>query len=564
MSGDMRSLMGVALLAFLGCSGGESASVVVDIYAADGVQHQDILGGGAATDMELVLLGGDRTYVKTFDIGPRTGSLVGLPVGSGFRMVVRGFEGDSSDAIFYGASAEFDVEDGVDRIVSIQAGKTACVGLNKPSRYRSGGSADMAKVRVGMTSTVLPDGRVVVVGGAEVNTAGAPSTLHDTIEIYDPAQGSFITLERGGEPVTLDQPRAYHTATLLETGEILLAGGIAGLTGGNPSVTATATLLDVDSPTPVRAFPTPFLDARSHHQAVLLSDGRGSVLIVGGQDQAERPLASAVRFFPPEAGGDPINGIFEVQGSMHRARTAHSASPLQHNTVKSVVVGGLGPDGPLDTVEVFTITDNANQTGCADSEARPSFAKGCFIRPQDPDSAERRNLQLASPRFGHRAVPVNNGAEILLVGGFATANREETADSLELFVGESLRLTEVGTIDVGRGDLATVALNDGANEFVMAIGGRVGGGIDGSIGTPQIQTTRLRKVASPDGSVAYQAEPIGVNCMLPEARYGLGAVAMNNRTALLFGGITGAAGSLVASRRAELYFPRVLDVSVPE
>ncbi len=561
---NLRFLIVAILLGASGCNGGESASVVVDVYAADGAQHQGLLGGGTATDMELVLLGGDRTYVKTFGIGSRTGSLVGLPVGSGYRMVVRGFEGESSDALFYGASAEFEVVDGEDRIVSIQAGRSSCVGLNRPSQYRTEGSADMAKVRVGMTTTVLNDGRVVVIGGAEVNTDGRPASVHDTIEIYDPAQGSFFSPKINNVEVTLDQPRAYHTATLLETGEILLVGGISGLTGGNPAVTASATILDLDSPQPVRPLTSSFTDARSHHQAVALKDGRGSVLIVGGQDQAERPLASVVRFFPPEGGGDPGDGVFEDQGSMHVPRTGHSASPLNHNTVKVMVAGGLGPDGPLDSVEVFTITDNPAQTGCAEADTGPSSRKGCFIRPQDPAAERPMNIRLATPRFGHTAVSVSGGDEVLLVGGFATANREEAATSLELFVGAALSLTVVGSFDVGRGDLAAIPLDDGANEFVLAVGGRIGGGIDGSIGVPQIQTTRLRKVASPDGTVAYQAEQISATCMLPEARYGLGAVPLRNKTALLLGGITGSAGMLVASRRAEIYFPRIVDVSAPE
>ena len=548
----LRYVIASAVMGILGCNVGESTKVVVDIYTADGDQHADLLAGagaqGGASEMELVLLGGARPYVKTFQIGSRTGSLTGLPVGGGYRLVVRGFEGTSSDALFYGASAEFEVVDGKDRIVSVQAGRSSCVGLNKPSRYRTGGTADMAFTRVGMTSTVLPDGRVLVIGGAAVDTSGRPAIIHDSIEIYDPQQAGFVTAT-----FALDQPRAFHSATLLETGQVMLVGGITGVPDGNPAVTATATLIDVDAAQPVRAFATPIpSDARSHHQAVALSDGKGSVLIVGGQDQAERPLASVVRFFPPE-GGDPINGTFEPQGNLHLARTLHTVTAIDRNTEKVIVAGGLGADGPLDSVEIFSITDNPEQMGCADESDQPSFREGCFIQPRDTN--------LPSGRFGHVAVPVNDGKEVLFVGGFSTANREEHATDLALFVSADLGLIPVGSLDFGRGDLAAIELSDGDTPFVLAVGGRTGGGIDGSIGIPQIHTTRLRRVSNADGTLAYQAEPIAAGCMLPEARYGLGAVALRNGTGLLFGGVTGAVGMLVASRRVEVFFPRVIAVS---
>ncbi len=61
----------------------------------------------------------------------------------------------------------------------------------------------------GHTATLLPDGRVIVAGGA----------LTPVVELYDPVTGTWRpTFE-------LPEARQQHTATLLPTGEVLIIGG---------------------------------------------------------------------------------------------------------------------------------------------------------------------------------------------------------------------------------------------------------------------------------------------------------------------------------------------------
>ncbi|HEX9081784.1 MAG TPA: kelch repeat-containing protein, partial [Holophagaceae bacterium] len=88
-------------------------------------------------------------------------------------------------------------------------------------------------------------------------------------ELYDPATATFATL---GNLVT---PRSQHTATLLPTGKVLLAGGT-----GTSSVLASAELFDPAT----KAFTaTGSLAApRRYHTAVLLPTG--AVLFAGGYD----------------------------------------------------------------------------------------------------------------------------------------------------------------------------------------------------------------------------------------------------------------------------------------
>jgi hypothetical protein len=63
------------------------------------------------------------------------------------------------------------------------------------------------------TATTLPDGRVLVVGGQ--NAGG----VLDSVEIYDPATGKWTILG------TMSTPRVNHTATLMKNGKVMVAGG---------------------------------------------------------------------------------------------------------------------------------------------------------------------------------------------------------------------------------------------------------------------------------------------------------------------------------------------------
>src|SRR4051812_5089257 len=72
-------------------------------------------------------------------------------------------------------------------------------------------TASMTEPRLGHTATLLPDGRVLVVGGLGI----APTST--TAELYDPAAGTWTAIE--GIP----NPPLFHTATLLQDGKVLVA-----------------------------------------------------------------------------------------------------------------------------------------------------------------------------------------------------------------------------------------------------------------------------------------------------------------------------------------------------
>jgi len=114
------------------------------------------------------------------------------------------------------------------------------------------------------TATLLPDGRVLIVGGVNNDICVG------TAEIYDPTANAFTASQSS---VT---PRRFHTATLLPNGKVLIAGGVNSDT--NINTVNTAALYDpaTDTFTPTGSMAT----ARFYHTATLLQDGR--VLVAGG------------------------------------------------------------------------------------------------------------------------------------------------------------------------------------------------------------------------------------------------------------------------------------------
>src|SRR5690606_5544586 len=80
--------------------------------------------------------------------------------------------------------------------------------------------------RAGHTATLLDDGRVLIAGGFEAeNNNRLGWNYRETVEIFDPATGEVITdtppMQFNGRPTS----RAFHSATLLPNGQVLLAGG---------------------------------------------------------------------------------------------------------------------------------------------------------------------------------------------------------------------------------------------------------------------------------------------------------------------------------------------------
>ncbi len=83
----------------------------------------------------------------------------------------------------------------------------------------------MMRARDGHTATLLPDGSVLVTGGESQTCDGNEycffSGTESSAELYDPVKGAFADAGK------MMAPREWHTATLLNSGDVLLTGGLA-------------------------------------------------------------------------------------------------------------------------------------------------------------------------------------------------------------------------------------------------------------------------------------------------------------------------------------------------
>jgi hypothetical protein len=160
-------------------------------------------------------------------------------------------------------------------------------------------TGNMTVPRSSHTATLLPDGKVLLAGGASIGGIIPTSSA----ELYNPSTGVFVAT---GE---MTKPRSAHTATLLPNGKVLIAGGIIRADGGLLLPQSTAELYDpatgTFSATGSMTLP------RNRHAAILLNNGK--VLIVGGSkpipQQAWTPYQSAELY-------DPSTGIFTATGDM--------------------------------------------------------------------------------------------------------------------------------------------------------------------------------------------------------------------------------------------------------
>jgi hypothetical protein len=155
----------------------------------------------------------------------------------------------------------------------------------------------------GQSRTLLPNGRWLLAGGQGVQGPLA------TAAIFDPQTNSLTPVAQ-----PLLQPRAWHTATVLADGSVLIAGGVG--PGGQVS-----TVLEHFDPT-MQAFhlvPATGLVPRADQTATLLTDGR--VLFAGGVSPQGQVLGDAQLFNPQTYAVDAVQPL----STARRGATATSS-----------------------------------------------------------------------------------------------------------------------------------------------------------------------------------------------------------------------------------------------
>ncbi|WP_164007488.1 Kelch repeat-containing protein [Pyxidicoccus trucidator] len=253
-------------------------------------------------------------------------------------------------------------------------------------------TATPAVSRVDHTATLLDSGQVLVVGGFSA-----------LAELYEPGTATWSAVG------SLATARSSATATRLPSGKVLVTGGAHGSLGS----LASAEVYDPE--TREWSATGSLATARTRHTATLLPSGK--VLVVGGSDDASAGTAEVY---------DPEPGTWTPTGNLAMGRQGHTATLLSSGKV--LVAGGLGGAEYLQTAELY-----------------------------DPETGTWSSTgSLATARTQHVAVLLPSG-KVLVAGG----HRAFGLSSAEVYDPEAGTWADTGQLSRGRYDVPATLLPSG-------------------------------------------------------------------------------------------------------
>ena len=171
-------------------------------------------------------------------------------------------------------------------------------------------TGSLTTARTESTATLLTNGLVLIVGGRPVN----PSASFASAEIFNPATGTWSVTG------SLNAARSTHTATLLPNGMVLVASGYS-----NYATHALLTSAELFNPVTGTWSTSGSLNtARAFHSAALLPSGL--VLVAGGADSSDVGLSSAEVF-------SSVTGAWTNTSNLQGARFTHTATRLNDGRV---------------------------------------------------------------------------------------------------------------------------------------------------------------------------------------------------------------------------------------
>ena len=352
-------------------------------------------------------------------------------------------------------------------------------------------TGSMTSTRMEHTATLLNNGMVLIAGGI----SNFNNTVLATAELYDPATGTFTATG------SMTSPRYRPTATLLNDGKVLIAGGLSGgdLTSAELYNPATGTFTATGSMTSVRDM----------HTATLLNNGK--VLFAGGSNAGGTSLASVELY-------DPATGTFTATGSMTSARTDHTATLLKNGNV--LVAGGGNASGALASAELYnsltgTFTATGNMTAARENPIATLLNNGKVLIAGGSNASIVASAELydaatgtftatgsmTTARLWHTTTLLNNG-NVLVAGGINTPTPPALAlASAELYNPATGTFTATGSMTDFR-ELHTATLLNNGNVLVA-------GGQEGVSGIAPVASAELYlpSTLTPTGLVSITVTP---------------------------------------------------------
>ena len=222
-------------------------------------------------------------------------------------------------------------------------------------------AATLNRGRAWHSATMLPDGFVLILGGLANN-----KQIVATAELFDPVTQTFAALSSTGV-----SSRARHTVTLLTDGHLLIAGGV----GDSGQTLQSAELWDAAGPSSTAV--QSGITARRNHSATLLGDGR--VLLWGGANATGSALENGDLF-------DPSTGLFT-------SLDTYPTALIPRSTDQPTLVASIPLDRSVDV----------------DNESMISLR---FSKPLRVETVNASTVSLSGPKGLEKitVVPVENGS----------------------------------------------------------------------------------------------------------------------------------------------------------
>ena len=313
--------------------------------------------------------------------------------------------------------------------------------LQASSAGRVGPAGDMSIGRACHSSTLLPDGKVLIAGGMERDNAVVASA-----ELFDPSTGRF-------SPVgDMTAERVCQSAVMLPGGKVLIVGGFG------PSQLASAELYD---PATARFTPTGSMkERRGGATATLLKNGK--VLVAGGTGNESSWYASAELY-------DPATGTFTSTGNMTEPRAAHTATLLPDGRV--LLTGGSGSrTDVLRSAELYDpatgkFTPTGSMTVVRHKHAAEALPSGKVLIAGGSDYRDWRG-RYASAELYDPATGKFTATSSMASGRFKSRDAIVPLKDGRLLVAGGVRLVEV--YDTRAGKFATASGEVDADRFYTA------------------------------------------------------------------------------------------------
>lgn len=241
---------------------------------------------------------------------------------------------------------------------------TNSVVIYNPASDSWSNAASLPELRFDYTATVLPTGELLLAGGQTLLPSGMLSVPLSTTLLYDPTHDGWAS------GPAMHSTRMGHTATLLTTGQVLIAGGFGtAQVNGTPADLASTEIYD--PATNIWLTGPPMIHTHSYAGATALATGQvfvaGFSLTNVTATSTGSPTASAqsqVRTHSttgPTPGTDILTTVPAVPGNVHAtagngAATVSWSAPLSGGSPITSYTITVSPGGSTKTVSGSAIS----------------------------------------------------------------------------------------------------------------------------------------------------------------------------------------------------------------